>query len=124
MLTKARFGLIAAFCALSAPALAGAPCVDVSVPKAMIAAHNGRWIELTASQWEFMRGIYAMHPATELGLPFGDKAVLAQFSTDGGGMVFFIDGGRACTPLAVPPAVVAMMQDVATDTIAHEQPGL
>ena len=123
-MTKIAFGLVSFFALLSTPAFAGGPCVDVSVPKQQIAAHNGRWIELTTEQWQFMRGIYAMHPATELGLPYGDKAVLAQLTPDGGGLVFFIDGNRACTPLAVPPAVVAIIQDVATDTISHEAPGL
>ena len=123
-MTKAHFGLVALCLMVSGAAHAGNACVDVSVPKDAIAAHNGRWIELTTEQWQFMRGIYAMHPATELGLPFGDKAALAQLTPDGGGMVFFIDGNRACTPLAVPPAVVAIIEDVASDTISHEAPGL
>ena len=123
-MTKAYFGLIVLFSMLSGAAQAGGACIDIAVPKQQIAAHNGRWIELTTEQWQFMRGIYAMHPATELGLPYGDKAVLAQLTPEGGGLVFFIDGNRACTPLAVPPAVVAIIQDVATDTISHEAPGL
>ena len=51
-------------------------CVDVSVPKGAIAARNGKWIELTPEQWQFLRGIYAMNPATPQGLPYGDKAVM------------------------------------------------
>ena len=53
-------------------------CVDVSVPKQAIEAHNGKWIELTPEQWEFLRGIYAMNPLTPPGLPYGDKAALAK----------------------------------------------
>ena len=65
-----------------------------------------------------------MNPATPPGLPYGDKAVLAQVSGDTGGLVFFIDGAKACTPMAVPGALISMMQDVATDTITHEGDGL
>jgi len=99
-------------------------CVDVSVPKNAITAHNGKWIQLTPEQWEFMRGIYAMNPQTPAGLPYGDKAVLAQVDGNNGGMVFFIDGDKACTPMPIPVELIAMMRDVATDTINHESGGL
>jgi hypothetical protein len=99
-------------------------CIDISVPKDAIMARNGKWIELTQEQWEFLRGIYAMNPETPAGLPYGDKAVLAQVDGNKGGMVFFIDGNKACTPMPIPVELVAMMQDVATDTINHESGGL
>jgi hypothetical protein len=99
-------------------------CVDVSVPKGAIAARNGKWIELTSEQWEFIRGIYAMNPDTPPGLPYGDKAVLAQVEGNTGGLIFFIDGEKACTPMPIPHELVAMMQDVATATINHEGSGL
>jgi hypothetical protein len=38
-----------------------------SVPKKAIEAHNGKWIQLTQEQWEFLRGIYAMNPLTPSG---------------------------------------------------------
>jgi hypothetical protein len=63
-----------AFAAENIPSL----CIDISVPKGAIAARNGKWIELTAEQWQFLRGIYAMNPGTPAGLPYGDKAVLAE----------------------------------------------
>ena len=91
MLIRTRLGLLALLCSVSGSAYAeggGGSCVDVSVPKQAIASHNGRWIELTTTQWQFLRGVYAMHPATALGLPYGDKAVLAQLTSEGGGMVF------------------------------------
>ncbi len=99
-------------------------CVDVSVPKKAIEAHNGKWIELTPEQWEFLRGIYAMNPTTPPGLPYGDKAVLAKVDGDSGGLVFFIDGTRACTPMPVPDTLLTMMDDVATAKISHEGNGL
>jgi hypothetical protein len=113
---------------LAAPQLAYAvessACVDVSVPKKAIEAHNGKWIELTPEQWEFLRGIYAMNPTTPPGLPYGDKAVLAKVDGDSGGLVFFIDGTRACTPMPVPDSLLTMMDDVATAKISHEGSGL
>ena len=99
-------------------------CVDIAVPNKAIEAHNGKWIELTAEQWEFLRGIYAMNPLTPPGLPYGDKAALARVEGSTGGLVFFIDGGKACTPMQVPDALLTMMDDVATAKISHEGSGL
>jgi hypothetical protein len=99
-------------------------CVNVSVPKSAVAERNGRWIELTNDQWQFLRGIYAMNPQTPPGLPYGDHAVLAQVGSDAGGLIFFIDGDKACTPMAAPKELLTMMQDVATNTINHETGGL
>ena len=99
-------------------------CVDVSIPKKAIEAHKGKWIELTADQWQFLRGIYAMNPETPPGLPYGDKAALAQVYGDNGGLIFFIDGDRACTPMPVPKQLLVMMDDVATSKINHEGSGL
>ena len=79
---------------------------------------------MTAEQWQFLRGIYAMNPGTPAGLPYGDKAVLAEVEGNTGGLVFFIDGDKACTPMPVPHELLAMMQDVATATIMHETGGL
>ena len=99
-------------------------CVDVSVPKKAIEAHNGKWIQLTSDQWQFLRGIYAMNPLTPPGLPYGDKAALAKVDGDSGGLVFFIDGDKACTPMPVPDKLLSMMDDVATAKINHEGSGL
>ena len=99
-------------------------CVDVSIPKKAIEAHKGKWIELTAEQWQFLRGIYAINPETPPGLPYGDKAALAQVDGDNGGLIFFLDGDRACTPMPVPKQLLVMMDDVATSKINHEGSGL
>jgi hypothetical protein len=101
-----------------------AQCVDVSVPKHAIEARNGKWIQLTPEQWEFLRGIYAMNPLTPPGLPYGDKAALARIDGNSGGLIFFIDGDKACTPMPVPDKLLAMMDDVATAKINHEGNGL
>jgi hypothetical protein len=98
-------------------------CVDVSIPRQAIEARHGRWIELTSEQWQFLRGIYAVNPETPPGLPYGDKAVLAQVDNGSDGLVFFIDGDKACTPMRAPPQLLALMQEVATDSINHEGAG-
>ena len=120
-------GLIAGWVALSPAALAAgdaAPlCADVAAPKSVVAAHHGRWVELDADQWQFLRGVYAMNPETPPGLPYGDRAALARFDDSGGGIVFFLDGDRACTPMAAPPELLALMKDVAKHTIPHEGVG-
>ena len=101
-----------------------ARCTDISVPKSAIEAHKGKWIELTSEQWQFLRGVFVLNPNTPPGLPYGDKAVLAQVEGNTGGLVFFIDGDKACTPMPVPHELLAMMHDVATQTINHESGGL
>jgi hypothetical protein len=75
-------------------------------------------------QWQFLRGIYVVNPETPAGLPYGNKAVLAQVDGNAGGLVFFIDGDKACTPMAIPHELLAMMHEVATETINHETGGL
>jgi hypothetical protein len=126
MLNRYSLALAAALATLPQLAFAGetAQCVDVSVPKHAIEARNGKWIQLTAEQWEFLRGIYAMNPLTPPGLPYGDKAALAKVDGNDGGLIFFIDGDKACTPMPVPDKLLAMMDDVATAKINHEGNGL
>jgi hypothetical protein len=99
-------------------------CIDVSVPKKAVEAEKGKWILLTPEQWQFLRGIYAMNPTTPPGLPFGDKAALAQVDGNPSGLVFFLDGDRACTPMAAPKELLALLDEVATAKIAHEGSGL
>ena len=128
MLNKISLAIVGALTVLPQLALAAesnaSRCVNVSVPKDAIMARNGKWIELTPQQWEFLRGVYVVNPETPPGLPYGDKAVLAQVDGNAGGLVFFIDGDKACTPMPIPHELLAMMRDVATDTIAHEAGGL
>jgi hypothetical protein len=126
MLNRYSLALAAALATLPQLAFASetAQCVDVSVPKHAIEARNGKWIQLTADQWEFLRGIYAMNPLTPPGLPYGDKAALAKVDGNSGGLIFFIDGDKACTPMPVPDKLLAMMDDVATAKINHEGNGL
>ena len=126
MLNKRSLALVAAVAILPQLAFAAetGQCVDISVPKNAIEAHNGKWIQLTSEQWQFLRGIYAMNPETPPGLPYGDKAALAKVDGDSGGLVFFIDGDKACTPMPVPDQLLGMIDDVATAKINHEGSGL
>jgi hypothetical protein len=61
MLNKASLAFVGVLTILPHMALGAnntsSRCVDISVPKQAIAAHNGKWIELTSGQWEFLRGI-------------------------------------------------------------------
>ena len=41
-----------------------------------------------------------------------------------GGLVFFIDADKACTPMRAPPALLTLMDEVATAKINHEGTGL
>ena len=128
MMSTRSLAVAAALTALALPDMALADsasrCVDVSVPKQVIESQKGRWIELTAQQWEFLRGIYAMNPLTPPGLPYGDRAALARVDGNDSGLVFFLDGNRACTPMEAPKALLALLNDVATAKISHEGSGL
>ena len=123
-----RFAFVMGVIAASQSALAAedsaSRCVDVAAPKAVVAAHHGRWIDLDAKQWQFLRGIYAMNPQTPPGLPYGDHAALARFDDEAGGIVFFIDGDKACTPMVAPAELLSMIDDVAANTIKHEAASL
>ena len=128
MLNKARVAIAAALVALPHVCLAAdesvSACVDASAPKSAIMARHGRWIELTSAQWQFLRGVYVVNPNTPAGLPYGDKAVLAQVEGKPGGLVFFIDGEMACTPMEIPQALLAMVQDIETAPVNHVGTGL
>ena len=123
MASKLCLALIGGLAVLPQMALAdgdsASPCVDIAVPKQAIQAHNGKWIELTGDQWQFLRGIYAMNPATPAGLPVGDRAAMVEVAGGDGALVFFIDGDRACTPMPVPQALVDVLRDVGSGQIKH-----
>ena len=123
MLSKCALGLAVGLTVLPQMADAAedaARYVDASAPRHAAEARHGKWIELTSDQWQFLRGIYAMNPLTPPGLPYGDKAALVKIDGSSGGMVFFIDGDKACTPMEVPDQLLAMMDAVATAKISHE----
>jgi hypothetical protein len=126
MSAKLSFALAGALAAMSVAAHAAdaGRCVDISVPKQAVAAHKGKWIDLSEAQWEFLRGVYAMNPLTPPGLPFGDKAALAKVEGNSDGLIFFIDGDRACTPMPAPEALLGMMDEIAAAKIKHEGAGL
>jgi hypothetical protein len=127
MLTKLCLAIVGGLTILpqmaTADSFTGA-CVEASVPKQVFAARNGKWTELTPEQWQFLRGVYVMNPQTPAGLPFGDKAVLAQVENYPDGLVFFIDGDKACTPMRAPPELLALIQEVGTAKINHPGAGM
>lgn len=94
-------------------------CVLKDGPKAAIEAEHGRWIHLTTDQWEFLRGVYVVNPNTPAGMPPGDRAVLAEVDGKPGGVVFFIDGEQACSPMAVPDEMIKVLLEVDASNVGH-----
>ena len=92
-------------------------CVDLAAVRAAITGHNGKLIELTPDQWQFLRGIYAMNLETPPGLPCGDEAVLAHVDGEPDGLVFFVDGDKACTPMHAPRGLLSLMDQFAVGDI-------
>ena len=80
--------------------------------------HHGRWIEVTDTQRAFLVGLYVLDPATPAGMPFGDKAAIAWF--DDNGVAIFIDGDKACSPMAIPKQVLQMVTDIGAGVVTHE----
>lgn len=111
---------LAAEAAISRPSR----CADSSIISGAMAAGGGKWVEMTKEQRQFLGGVYAMNPETPAGLPYGDKAFLAQLPKDDGGLIFFVDGSKACTPMRAPKELLKMLGDVATGEINHEGGGL
>jgi hypothetical protein len=121
MMKSALLGALAlALARLPAAAEEAARCIDVSVPKGATAAADGKWIELTSEQWQFLRGVYVLDPDTPAGLPYGDRAALAKVPGRSGGLVFFLDGDKACTPMAAPAALLDLLGEVAAGATPHE----
>jgi hypothetical protein len=81
---------------------------------------------LSPAQWQFIRGVYMMNPTTPPGLPYGNGATLLQFpaSPGGGGMIIFLDGDKACTPMPIPKELVDVLADVGKGKLNHEGTGL
>jgi hypothetical protein len=94
-------------------------CVKVQLPKREIEKNGGQWIELTMNQLQFLRGIYVLNPTTPQGLPYGDRAVLARFNAGSGGLIFFIDGEQACTPMLIPNELIDMLNTIRAGTVRH-----
>src|SRR5271166_1494568 len=88
-------------------------CVELATVRAATTGQNSKLIALTSAQWQFLRGIYAMNPEAPPGLPDGDKAVFGPGGGDSNGLLFFVDGDKACTPMNAPPALLSLMDQVA-----------
>jgi hypothetical protein len=95
--------------------------VGTQTASAVIDLQDGERIEITANQWRFLRGIYAMNPEAPPGLPSGDNAVLAQDGDDLNRLLFFVDGDEPCAPMHAPPALLSLMKRVAPFESPREQ---
>lgn len=119
MLRIALLGAMAL--AFASPSIAqSSMCVDIAGPKGRIEARKGHWTVLSNEERLFLNGVFAMNPTTRAGLPYGDKVVLATIEEGGGGIVFFIDGDKACDPMPIPVQVILLLHDVASGLISHE----
>ena len=99
---------------------ADSPCRERTELDAMITAHNGRLTAMSDDQWQFLRGVFVLNPNTPPGLPYGDKAALVQMDGGDGGVVFFLDGERVCTPMPIPGELVELLARVGKGDVPHE----
>jgi hypothetical protein len=97
---------------------------DFARVRAATTGQNSKLIELTSDQWQFLRGIYAMNPEAPPGLPDGDLAVFRLGGGDSNGLLFFVGGDKACTPMNAPPALLTLMDQIAVGNTNHQGAGL
>lgn len=95
-------------------------CSDAAKMKKAFEDHNATWDDLSHVQWLFLAGIYSMDPSTPPGLPYGDRAVMAQVKGVPGAMIIFIDGDLGCTPTPIPAILIKMLKNVEAGVIHHE----
>jgi hypothetical protein len=95
------------------------PCVSLDTVRDAVTARGGKLIELTPGQWQFLRGVYAMNPEAPAGLPYGDRAMLAQIDGGSDGLVLFVDGSQACTTMRAPPQLLLLMHQASTGNSNH-----
>jgi hypothetical protein len=95
-------------------------CGSQTTARQAVEARHGKWIMVTTDQWEWLRGVYVLNPTTPSGLPPGDRAVLAKVEGDKGGMIFFIDGELACTPMTLPDELIDLMYQIDGTNIFHD----
>ncbi len=110
--------LLPIFLLMTTPAFADA-CMDLAKAKQITVEKHGTWIGLTSDQWNFLRGVYIASSNTPDRLPFGSSAALASY--DGGGIVFFIDGDRACDALVVRQKQLKTLTDIGAGVVTHEE---
>lgn len=113
-----RLSLVALL--VASPAVAAERCVSISVPQGAIAERHGSWAILSNDEWQFLRGVFVLNPQTSAGLPYGDRVALATIPGQKGGLIFFIDGKRACDPMPVPAELLDMLAAVKAKKISHE----
>jgi hypothetical protein len=101
-------------------AQAQATCLPLAGVKERAAKSGHTWKEVSPNEWEFLRGIYAMDPLTPPGLPFGDGAAIVREQGGDDGVVVFIDGDVACTPMPVPKSLLDLLATVAAGRINHD----
>jgi hypothetical protein len=87
--------------------------LGLATMSAAINGQEGKLIEITPDQWQFLRGVYAMNPEAPPGLPPGDNAVLAQARDDPNGLLFFVDGDKPGAPMPAPAAPLSLMEQAA-----------
>ncbi len=100
-----------------------ATCFDTEKVIADVKHAKGVWTELTPAQWEFVRGIYTMNPLTPPGLPPGKSAAIFTMPGEASGLIFFIDGKRACSPMPAPKALRQLIAQISKDVIPPLEAG-
>jgi hypothetical protein len=85
-------------------------CVEIATLRAALAGQYSTLIEITADQWRFLRGVYAMNAEAPPGLPCGNDVVLEQGGGNSEGLLFFVDGHKLGAPMHAPPALLSLME--------------
>ena len=114
-----QIAIICAALALSTFAHAEDDCLPADKVRETVAHADGKWIEMTESQWQFMRGAYVVNPMTPARLPFGDKGVMVTSKQGGTTLIFFMDGDLACDMMSIPKEAEQVLLDVGSGAVVH-----
>jgi hypothetical protein len=91
-------------------------CMPIAKLKADFDAKT-RFTTLTPGQFHFVEGVYVGSPTTPEGLPPGDGAMLARHDGDKDGVIVWIRGSLACTPLPIPEKLIKLMGAIKTGAL-------
>jgi hypothetical protein len=118
---------IAIVLALGAPSRAQTlphHCEPIAGIKKEISDAGGQWIDATPEQRDFLKGVYSMWPSTPVGLPIGEKTVIAHKDGRDTTVIIWIDNDQACDLMQIPDELYKMMMDVGEGTVFHDKGGL
>ena len=94
-------------------------CAPMAGPHDRIVNAGGSWLELSADQLQFARGIWASMPASHARLPLGHRAFLSRGGAEPADSVYFVDEDSICGRMFVSHGLEEQILAVGAGKIEH-----